>query len=940
MATPYDNMWLSQYDAEAERRRREEEERRRAKQSGMSTMLGKGLEEKAFGGPPVGAPQRELEAQRASGLPFGMDIPIAETPQRTRETGREVVSKGVMDTQQIPSWRVSGSELPYDFYAEQNRAFLETERIKREREARAGKEQYQEGAYGYGTGFRGTPELEAMSRGMYDPTFQATDEDFSGPLQPWQSQSLEEHKAAKGYMTLEERAEQDKAEIARIREEAAARGERLIEVRYDSPEEFALAREAKRKLAAGLPLTVQERAALDKEEIANLKEQEALEVVYDSPQELALAKEAKKKVSQGQALTLAEQVALDKEEIARMRAEGPVETQDRKESIEDVRKRLNMPDANIFDPPSKKEVEVSPYFQSKEDKTRPAGTEDVEGFVQGVDTMARGAAAGGVGGVDFAGAYDALQKAGEGDLTARLPESVIEAASSVDWQGKPKTPDANAIDLVQRFNRILAGESPEQMQLDLAQMETDRAMAIQEEARAGAREIQAAQGQVQRDVADLQAETASQRIEADLGMAKDQDDTARYALELEDTRARVERDWKFHQNNFDRNLQRDLADGTNQTQENVATTYADATRFVASENRLSAEEVALINSSSTIEAAEVTGMSRIRVEEIKSAWAQRIAEEANISVAQVNAANNAAMQANAREQIASAENIASWSNTSAQNIATITGSNALEVAQAQNAAAVILAEKNNTSVETVTQLQVTGAYDLAQMQMSGQFSNESAILTLQNDFQKELATLLNTTPERIAQGQNQAGLDLEAMRIQGQKDYLSEQQTFEAAQAQLQREATADVAKTQFLAGLTPAEYSELQKDISRGGMSVEESVSLSALVARGGLTPEQRLTELTAETRSSEMSALMSLLSNPSALGAFVTAISGELPFEAVPTMSQLVDMTPNRIQYLQGALSAMGIDPQVFIRMAQDVTPQAFQEAGPFGQLSAMVA
>ena len=87
-------------------------------------------------------------------------------------------------------------------------------------------------------------------------------------------------------------------------------------------------------------------------------------------------------------------------------------------------------------------------------------------------------------------------------------------------------------------------------------------------------------------------------------------------------------------------------------------------------------------------------------------------------------------------------------------------------------------------------------------------------------------------------------------------------------------------------------------------------------------------------------MSALMSLLSNPSALGAFVTAISGELPFEAVPTMSQLVDMTPNRIQYLQGALSALGIDPQVFIRMAQDVTPQAFQEAGPFGQITAMVA
>ena len=110
--------------------------------------------------------------------------------------------------------------------------------------------------------------------------------------------------------------------------------------------------------------------------------------------------------------------------------------------------------------------------------------------------------------------------------------------------------------------------------------------------------------------------------------------------------------------------------------------------------------------------------------------------------------------------------------------------------------------------------------------------------------------------------------------------------------------------------------------------------------MAAGGLTAEERLAEISAESRSAEMNAFIALLSNPQALGAFVTAISGELPFETVPTMGQLADMTPNRIEYLQGALSALGIDPQTFIRMAQDVTPQAFQETGPFGQLSAMIA
>jgi hypothetical protein len=144
----------------------------------------------------------------------------------------------------------------------------------------------------------------------------------------------------------------------------------------------------------------------------------------------------------------------------------------------------------------------------------------------------------------------------------------------------------------------------------------------------------------------------------------------------------------------------------------------------------------------------------------------------------------------------------------------------------------------------------------------------------------------------------------------------------------------------QYLNDLAPAEYANLQRDIARGGMTVEQSSGLAALVARGGLTPEERMAELDASTRSDQMNALVQLLSNPTSLGAFVTAISGQLPFDVVPTMSQLVEMTPSRLSYLQGALAAVGIDPQTFIQMAQDVTPQAFQSAGPFGQITAMVA
>ena len=150
-----------------------------------------------------------------------------------------------------------------------------------------------------------------------------------------------------------------------------------------------------------------------------------------------------------------------------------------------------------------------------------------------------------------------------------------------------------------------------------------------------------------------------------------------------------------------------------------------------------------------------------------------------------------------------------------------------------------------------------------------------------------------------------------------------------------------EILQMQFMEGYqTPQDYQAALLERERGGLDETEFQSLQKILAAGGLTAEQRLAEIGAETRSAEMNSLLSLLSNPQALGAFVTIISGELPFEAVPTMGQLTEMTPNRIEYLQGALSALGIDPQTFIRMAQDVTPQAFQETGPFGQLSAMIA
>lgn len=228
----------------------------------------------------------------------------------------------------------------------------------------------------------------------------------------------------------------------------------------------------------------------------------------------------------------------------------------------------------------------------------------------------------------------------------------------------------------------------------------------------------------------------------------------------------------------------------------------------------------------------------------------------------------------------------------------------------------------------------------AEQQATAQRGFETGEAAAQRAFETGMGTAERTFAEQ------QAGLQrgFETGEATAQRAFetteAGSQRTFAEQQAALDRAQSSEIAKIQYLNDLQPVEFAELQKDIARGGMTVEESESLAALVARGGLTAEQRITEMNAGSRSAEMNAFIALLSNPSALGAFVTAISGELPFEAVPTMGQLADMTPNRIQYLQGALSALGIDPQTFIRMAQDVTPQAFQESGPFGQLTAMMA
>ena len=524
----------------------------------------------------------------------------------------------------------------------------------------------------------------------------------------------------------------------------------------------------------------------------------------------------------------------------------------------------------------------------------PATTEQPE---QEQDTFA--SVAGQITPADFNSAMQAIRTV-QGGGSASLPESIVRLGMS------DSTGNSAAAQLVRQFGDAQARSMP----FEQAQRQREEAV---EQARLNI-DQQTANNAL--DVAGLEQKSANYR--AQLGFASDQ--------------MQVQSNERI--NNANNRSAEFIAQATNQSRERVAEVSANASRDVAQINGLSAQQVALINTRSAAEVAEITGMNQREVERIKGDIQERIAQATNTSKEDI-----ARLQTNAQISVAdvqkfSAENVARINKASAVEIAGLSNLTDVEVAQAQRDAQIEIARQNRLSQENIAELIYSDDAEALRME---EFNNLKEIEEIRNQYATELAQLTNTDAQRVAEinadsaeAMQEAQLEFETLKYERE---LEEAGAIQAAERER--------LEMQFLGGYnTPEEFTAALNERSRGGLTVEEDRSLQALLAAGGLTPEERLAEISAESRSQEMNSLIALLSNPQALGAFVTIVSGELPFQSVPTMGQLAEMTPGRLEYLQGALSALGIDPQTFVRMAQDVTPQAFQETGPFGQLSAMVS
>ena len=515
---------------------------------------------------------------------------------------------------------------------------------------------------------------------------------------------------------------------------------------------------------------------------------------------------------------------------------------------------------------------------------------------------------------DFNAAMQAIREVQAGG-TASLPDSIIRLGMSDTTGNSP------AAQLVRQFGDAQARSMP-------FEQATQRRQETLEQARL---DLDTAAVNNALDIAGMQARSDDYR--AQLGFASDQ-------MQIQSTE-RI--------NNANIRSAEMIAQASNQSNERIAEVSANASRDVAQINGLSQQQVALINTRSAKEVAEITGLNQREVERIKGDIQTRIAQATNLSKEDIARIQADAQTDVAQIQMQSAVNVATKNNLSAQLISEDSNQTQLQIAEAQRKAQAEVARQNRLSQENIAQLIYS---EDAEALRVAEFEDLKEIERIRNDYAKELAQAIDISEEALAVNPEGVVKNMEQyiaeINTRATKDFQDAQLAFEKEkyQAELQAqpeqlEFQRELAQMQFQGGYeTPEEFKAAQIEIGRGGLSREEDESLRALLAAGGLTPEQRLDEIRAESRSQEMNSLMALLTNPQALGAFVTIISGELPFETVPTMGQLTEMTPSRIEYLQGALSALGIDPQTFIRMAQDVTPQAFQETGPFGQLSAMIS
>lgn len=198
---------------------------------------------------------------------------------------------------------------------------------------------------------------------------------------------------------------------------------------------------------------------------------------------------------------------------------------------------------------------------------------------------------------------------------------------------------------------------------------------------------------------------------------------------------------------------------------------------------------------------------------------------------------------------------------------------------------------------------------------------------VQNAFEMQRQQSVNEVNMLLAQLQNQGQLDVAREQAQADRDIAELEAQTGLSIAELNNASEEEIAR---LTGASQEEVARIQAQAqalaARSGLDPEQFISLQENVARGGLTPGQRLAEIEAQNRPETFAALLSLLSNPSALGALsqFAGGGGSTPFDQpVPTLSNLRNTSQGGLQFLEGLFAAQGIPPDMLRRLVGSVTP-----------------
>ena len=364
----------------------------------------------------------------------------------------------------------------------------------------------------------------------------------------------------------------------------------------------------------------------------------------------------------------------------------------------------------------------------------------------------------------------------------------------------------------------------------------------------------------------------------------------------------------------------------------------EAAKSVAATNNLSAAVVAEINAGGAERVAIQQGWSAEKIADLQKQMNIQVASLANLTEVQV-------ANAMAQAQRDVAETQAGATTTAATTAADAAKAVAGTRAGATTGAADIMAGAQTTSAASAAGAVTTAAASAAGAQTTSATTQADAaklIATTNKESAKAVAVQAGLNEKNVADIMAQVQKDLAAVNNISAADVAEIMATSAVDVAQKTGLSQEDIAEIQAesakqvatLTGLNEASVATIMANAQTSaattaanpfGLSTQQFMDIQGTQARGGLSVEERLAEISAANEPERLAAL---------LGALAPGVQGSLQGfgmtapPTVPTISNIRNTSAERQQYIEGLFGSFGVSPSALVNLIKSVTP-----GSPFG-------